>query len=567
MRIRPICVVAILSWGLARGAGVAHGQGFPAYAPNGYPPPGYGMPYGPPPGSYGYPNPGFYAPPPGAMPNPYGQPMMAMPPGAMPQGAMPVFPGYANYPGVQARPVPAAPAALVPSSPAGTSSAGTGQAPTQDNGNAPPAGETLRNLPTPVPQTTPVAPVTPPTIPAPATPSEPLISFLPDNFLQPFQDHGPNTSLPPHVTPDRAWFTADYLMGFARPEHTIAPLVTTSSTPTSPTAGAIGDPGTSIVVGDTLHFNQQSGFRLNAGFYVDNNGLFSVEGDGMYYLPSHFHSNTQSDATGNPIIARPIFDVATGSEMAYISSQPAIAGLVIGGSAVDAQTQLYGFEINGRYNFILAPQWRADLLFGFRYMRLLENLIIRDNLSPQAPDVLTFVGNPIPAGDLLNDIDNFNTKNDFYGLQIGGRVRWDLDWLSLCAYGKFAVGPSVQQVSISGQTMLTDPTAPAVAQGGVLALPSNSGVFRRTVFDFIPEAGLNVAINVTQNVQVMAGYSFLMWTLVVRPGAQIDHNVNPSEVPSDISFGTLTAPAAPTFRFNGEVYWIHSINVGINIHF
>ena len=105
------------------------------------------------------------------------------------------------------------------------------------------------------------------------------------------------------------------------------------------------------------------------------------------------------------------------------------------------------------------------------------------------------------------------------------------------------------------------------ANGGVLALPSNSGSFGRTVFGVVPEAGFDLSVNVTQNVRVKLGYSFLYWNHVVRPGSQYDLTINPGQVNSSFFFGQTTGPAAPAHRFNEEVFWTNSFNLGLEVHF
>ena len=98
-------------------------------------------------------------------------------------------------------------------------------------------------------------------------------------------------------------------------------------------------------------------------------------------------------------------------------------------------------------------------------------------------------------------------------------------------------------------------------------MPSNIGNFNRTQFGFIPEVGLNVGINLTKNWQLTAGYSFLYWNQVVRPGGQINHAVNPGLIPTDNSFGTPGGPIQPAGGFNTESVWIQSLSVGMNFRY
>ena len=66
-----------------------------------------------------------------------------------------------------------------------------------------------------------------------------------------------------------------------------------------------------------------------------------------------------------------------------------------------------------------------------------------------------------------------------------------------------------------------------------------SGVMR---FSVAPELTLNAGYWVTPHVRLFAGYNFLLWTNVIRPGDQIDRVVDLTFVPN--------SPAAP---FSGQM--------------
>ncbi len=59
-----------------------------------------------------------------------------------------------------------------------------------------------------------------------------------------------------------------------------------------------------------------------------------------------------------------------------------------------------------------------------------------------------------------------------------------------------------------------------------------------------------------------AGYSFLYWTNVIRPGGVIDTSVNPTQPP-----GTLAGPGRPQPQFNRSDLWAHGINLGLVFNF
>ena len=175
--------------------------------------------------------------------------------------------------------------------------------------------------------------------------------------------------------------------------------------------------------------------------------------------------------------------------------------------------------------------------------------------------------NFVNAPNSLADEDTFQTVNQFIGPQIGGRLSWEHRWLTLDGFAKLAVGASQEQTTISGSTTFVSPAGDQTVVGGVLAQPSNIGTYRRTVLGIVPEFGFNVGVEITKCARLQFGYSFLLWNHVVRPGNQFDRNVNPGQAPGSQTFGTITGPLSPTYRFNDELFWTHTLNLGLELHF
>jgi hypothetical protein len=367
------------------------------------------------------------------------------------------------------------------------------------------------------------------------------------------------------------WIGAGYTMAFVRPERLSAPLVTAGSQADA-VQGAIGQPGTTVLVGnDNLDFGMLSGVRAEVGFFLDSSDCYSLDAGAFYTFQNSFHFHKASDASGNPIIARPFLNVLGPDEAAELDSNPNPALNFSGGASVDATTELWGAELNGRVHFHPKERLHADGLFGFRFVHLGETLSANDQLTPITPNILTFNGpaNFVNAPNSLADEDSFKTRNNFYGLQIGGDLTWEGDWFFVNTFAKFGLGGTNQHVNINGTTTLITPTGNVVAQGGVLALPTNIGSFNRTTVGFLPELGLSVGVNLTPHLQLVAGYSFLYWNQVVRPGGQLDHSLNPTLIPSDIRFGTIQTASTtrPVFTFNEESFWTQFLNVGVNLHY
>jgi hypothetical protein len=352
-------------------------------------------------------------------------------------------------------------------------------------------------------------------------------------------------------------------MLFIRPEHVAVPLVTTGSV-ADINPGAVGQPNTVVLSGDTLNFGMLSGVQTDAGLFLTPDGCVALQWSTLFVVPGHVTYGLASDATGNPLIARPITNANTGINRAIVDSYP---GSVAGRINVDARTAIFGTETNLTWRCKSVEQSHFDMLFGFRYLRLAEDLTISDNLTPLVPNFLTFETGLANPPNSLADMDRFSTRNNFYGLQIGGNYAVEKGRCFVSTYGKVGLGVTNEWSMINGSTALITPTGRQYAGGGVLAVPTNMGQYSRNVLGFVPEGGLTFGFNVTAHVQLTLGYSFLYWNQVIRPGGQLNNYVNPTQIPTTNVFGTATGPAVPQYHFAPENFWMHNLNCGLTFHF
>jgi hypothetical protein len=364
----------------------------------------------------------------------------------------------------------------------------------------------------------------------------------------------------------RFWLAGDYMMSWVRDMHVNYPLVTIGSA-ADVHPGALGQPGTVIIVDDNINESMFNGFRIEGGVFLDDHQHWSVDVVAEYFGNKSLDISKQSDATGNPIIARPVFNVVTGTGNAF----PDTGFGSTGGAIVDFRTEIYSTEINGAYHAFTCHNTEWDALVGFRYAHLQEHLNVLDQAVPlPGGAIFPFGGNPLAIAfpDSLQDQDGFRTNNNFYGLQFGGKFRWDCDWVFVNAFGKIALGANSQSVDINGFSTMITPTGNTVLPGGILALPSNIGHHTQTVFSILPEGGINIGLKLTNNIQAMVGYSCLFWTEVVRPGGQIDGGINGSQVPTSQFFGTPTGgQQRPLFQFQNETLWVQSLTFGMQIQY
>src|SRR5262249_48023859 len=142
------------------------------------------------------------------------------------------------------------------------------------------------------------------------------------------------------------------------------------------------------------------------------------------------------------------------------------------------------------------------------------------------------LGDPFNGTHVINT-DTLATRNHFYGAQVGiaGQKQWGN--LTLDGVLKVALGATHEEVNIQG-VQLFPPGTPNVdtRTGGLFALSSNIGNFSRDRFAVVPEIGVTLGWYLTENVQLTVGYNFLYWSSVVRPGEQIDRNLDVNRIPN-----------------------------------
>jgi hypothetical protein len=199
---------------------------------------------------------------------------------------------------------------------------------------------------------------------------------------------------------------------------------------------------------------------------------------------------------------------------------------------------------------------RIDLLGGYRFFRLRDGFLVREGLVTTDP-----LG-ALPIGTTFAIEDHFLAENDFHGGDLGLIAEfWDQGW-SLELLAKVALGNLQRDVSVRGSTVIDVPPAGAgvTTNGGLLALPTNSG--NRTANDFaaLPEFGVNLRFEPRQNVSLQVGYTLLMLTDVTRSGELIDTSINGTQ----LAGGALVGPARPAnLSGNTTDFWAQGLNFGV----
>jgi hypothetical protein len=203
------------------------------------------------------------------------------------------------------------------------------------------------------------------------------------------------------------------------------------------------------------------------------------------------------------------------------------------------------------------------VLSGLRYLDLKESLELSGNSA----------GIPGSAFDGLfyNFSDRFATRNQFYGAQIGARTELRYDRFVVNATGKVAVGPMQESVTINGVTNTNFPAGATTVNipAGVFAQGSNIGHRTQSEAAVIPEFQAQVGWQPYRWLRIFGGYTILYASNVLRPGDQIDRNINPALL-ANLAAGTvptLTFPYSPTLTFHSSSFWVQGVSAGIQVNY
>lgn len=365
----------------------------------------------------------------------------------------------------------------------------------------------------------------------------------------------------PAMVGNRFWASGEYLHWWIKDGPLQTPILTVGSQ-ADPSPGGLGQPGTLILMGGSdTEYGVRSGGRFTIGSWIDNDRTVGIEANYLFLADRSVDQIVSSTGlSGSATLAVPFIDATTGAEsVTFVALPPTFAGTAL----LSQTSQLKGTEINALYNVASGPWGRVDLLGGFRYLYIREKLAFSTS-SPFVP--------PGPQ-DVFATLDEFVTRNNFYGGQFGGRVEHVFfERIFLNVGGKVAFGSMEQATNITGFLLTNDFNGLGIPQpftGGYFALPSNIGVYRRSRFAVVPEVTCNLGYQFTQGSRVFFGYTFLYANSVTRPGDHIDRVINSNTGTAFFSNPNAGPglPARPAFNFNDSSFWAQGISLGLELRF
>jgi hypothetical protein len=308
-------------------------------------------------------------------------------------------------------------------------------------------------------------------------------------------------------------------------------------------------------IGPRLDYEEHSGARLTAGFWLDPQQSCGV--DVAYFQLEKNALGFSASSTGDPLLGPVYDDPVAGRQVIVVAASP---NVLTGRVDVNAHERLWGLEANVRTACCTVFSDRLEVFAGFRHIQFDEGLTINTNatLLPTLPGV---------GGSTFNFFDSFGTHNRFYGPQVGIATEYQWNKWVLKFIGKIALGNIQQIVNITGFSTLTQPGVPTDTRvGGILALPTNIGHHTRDHFSAVPEVTLNLSYQMTPFARAFFGYNFLMVTNMVRPGNQID-GVDGRQIPLLGGFDPSVQATQPAVRFNEMDFWAQGLNFGVEFRY
>lgn len=356
------------------------------------------------------------------------------------------------------------------------------------------------------------------------------------------------------------WFGAEALI-WNTSASSLPALVTTSDAGTQQfDAGVPGRPATRTLYGGNSLFNgMHGGYRLRGGMNFDQCGISGM--DAEFFMIGTRLESYHADSTGDPILARPFLNAASGLDDALLVAFPDLASGTIDiatrsrfNSGAMHYREVFWKECNPGY---ACPDncWKSgpsSFSLGFqigpRFMNLRESFGVNERLTS------------IDTGNQFQIHDSFRTKNQFWGGELGlfgtrQRCRWSLD-----GGVRLAIGGTNQQLAVSGQTtVVSDVTT--TSPGGFLAQRTNSGSWERNRFTLLPQFDVGIGYQMTSTWRASVGYSLLYWGNVLRATDQIDPVVNPGLFPPEQN--PLTGDLRPATLLHESGYLAHGITIGL----
>ena len=358
------------------------------------------------------------------------------------------------------------------------------------------------------------------------------------------------------------WTSLDYLWWFAQPSPMSIPYMTMGPRTSQNQVlgnGVLGSTGTSVYFPkNDVTYGTFSGMRLLAGGWLDDDNTFGLETSFLLTERRTYGYGAHGDDTTQFFPTIP-FALPNGAATSLLNQQLLTVPGAIIPSSVDlaylGSQQVFGQDINFVANVGRTPCHAADLLAGFRWLQMNES----------AKLAMTSVNDVDGLFATINGADAVAVNNNFFGGQIGGRIREKFGRFSIDSTVKIAMGSTRQSIDISGYRVVQGPTGinNFTQQGFVFTQPSNIGQRVVNRFAVLPEFGAKVGYDLASWCSFNIGYNFLYLSSVARANNQFDNRTRPNVSYSPVNY----TASRPEFLKDNSGFWMQGVSAGLEFRY
>jgi hypothetical protein len=338
----------------------------------------------------------------------------------------------------------------------------------------------------------------------------------------------------------RVWASSDYLWWRIKDAPIPEPLLLANSTP-----GGIplpGFPGTQVAYGQQDQtLGGFSGGRLTLGGWLNESRTMGLEGSAFLLEERSAGISAASDPNGNPALGAPLNIGIPGPPFLSAALPLSFPSLLNGSSTIVSTTQLWGAEANIVGNLRRTDRIDLRALVGFRHLSLEEDLSVTRAVNVIGVDL----------GASANNF--FGTQNRFYGGQFGGQARVNFGRFYVDGLMKVALGSTIESVTLAGASSIHFNGQSFPLGESPMVRASNAGTTRNARFAVVPEVTGKLGFRLTDNISAYAGYTFIYWNDVARPGEQVDTRLSLPTGPFPARTGATTDLFVHGLTFGGEV--------------
>jgi hypothetical protein len=363
-----------------------------------------------------------------------------------------------------------------------------------------------------------------------------------------------------------------------------------------------------------VDYGMQSGMRLSAGYYLEQDSGLSVNGNFILVPKNSYYLSSVTGLNDFPVLLETGFNNSlnftipsniAGQAPTMVTQNYAIvlSRQVDSSIFANASTYIAGGELNVRGRDFLIGDMNFSGLLGFRYFQFKEAFDVSSQYTIFRPNGVTDVqninvnGNVVSAPIALNyptpininsaSNDQIKVYNHFIGPQIGINADYHYNRWSVMTGFNLGIGVMHQVAKISssttqtvktetstqnaaGQITSTTNTSTTNSAGGLLFSPVDVGQYSRNQFGLLPEINAKLGFKATERIKLTVGYDFLLLANVLRAPNQtqlIPYSNNLNYTANNQTQSANQTLQIPAFQYSTSNLIINGVTAGLQLDF